>query len=58
MSESREQQREEKNSRVQVGNLPRQEKDVKDSEATKVKGGGGQPGGVLRDSGIGEEIPQ
>jgi len=57
MSQSTEQQREENNSRVQVGNLPRQEKDVKDSEAAKVKGGAGAPGGVLNRM-PGEEIPQ
>ena len=43
-------------SRVQVGNLPQQEKELKEQEAEKVKGGGGCGGGVLTH--IGEEIPQ
>ena len=43
--------------RVQVGNLPQQEKELKDQEAEKVKGGGGLSGGVIQPPG-GEEIPQ
>jgi hypothetical protein len=61
MSQSSEQKREQNTSRVQVGNLPRQEKDVNEGESAKVKGGGGPSGGVLGDKGadhIGEEIPQ
>ena len=46
-----------KQNRVQVGNLPQKERDLKDQEAEKVTGGGGMPGGVLP-SHIGEEIPQ
>jgi len=48
MSNSTEQKTEPKTNRVQVGNLPEQEKELKDQEAEKVKGG------VL----CGEEIPQ
>jgi hypothetical protein len=49
--------------RVQVSNLPQQEKELKDKEAENVKGGGGLAGGVLAGGGsgashIGEEIPQ
>jgi len=51
MSNSTQQNTESKTSRVQVGNLPQQEKELKDQEAEKVKGGGG-----ARSSG--EEIPQ
>jgi hypothetical protein len=44
--------------RIQVGNLPQQEKELKDQEAESVKGGGGLPGGVVPTSHVGEEIPQ
>ena len=40
--------------RVQVKNLPQAEKELKDREAEKVKGGGGIAGGVLKP----EELPQ
>ena len=50
MSNSTQQNTESKTSRVQVGNLPQQEKELKDQEAEKVKGG------HVRSSG--EEIPQ
>jgi hypothetical protein len=43
-------------SRVQVGNLPQQEKELKDREAENVKGGGGASGTTATH--IGEEIPQ
>ena len=43
--------------RIRVGNLPRQEKELKKGEAENVKGGGGLPGGVVP-SHVGEEIPQ
>ena len=56
MSNSTEQKPEAKTSRVQVGNLPQHEKELKDQEAENVKGGGGLSGGVV--SHIGEEIPQ
>ncbi|HEY5405191.1 MAG TPA: hypothetical protein VIK24_20130 [Pyrinomonadaceae bacterium] len=46
-----------KQNRVQVADLPRQERDLKDQEAENVKGGGGSPGGVLR-SHIGEDSPR
>ena len=46
-----------KQNRVQVGNLPQQERELKDQEAENVKGGGGVPGGVVSNH-IGEEIPQ
>lgn len=54
MSNSTQQQSEA--SRVQVGNLPQQEKDLTEKEADKVKGGRGPSGGVNRQAG--EEIPQ
>ena len=41
-----------KTGRVQVGNLPQQEKELKDQEAEKVKGGYGPY------NSSGEEIPQ
>ena len=44
--------------RVQVNNLPRQEKELQTKEADSVKGGGGPSGGVNRSSASGEEIPQ
>lgn len=46
-----------KQNRMQVGNLPQKERDLKDQEAENVKGGGGSPGGVLR-SHIGEDSPR
>ena len=59
MSNSAEQNPESKMSRIQIDKLPQQEKELKDQEAEKVKGGGGSPAGVLGDrSHIGEEIPQ
>jgi len=44
-------------SHVQISDLPSQEKELKDQEAEKVKGGGGRPGGVIAYH-VGEEIPQ
>jgi len=58
MSNTTDQKTEAKTSRVQVGNLPPQEKDLKDQEAENVKGGGGLSGGVVASSHVGEEIPQ
>jgi hypothetical protein len=55
MSNSAEQKTEAKTGRVQVRNLPQQEKELKDQEAENVKGGGS--GGAFS-SHIGEEIPQ
>jgi len=52
MNDSTEQEQEAKKGRIQVGNLPQQEKELKDQEAENVKGGGGSA------SHIGEEIPQ
>jgi hypothetical protein len=57
MSNSTEQKPEAKTSRVQVGNLPQQDKELKEKEAESVRGGGGLAGGVVA-SHIGEEIPQ
>lgn len=57
MSNSTGQKPEAKTNRVQVGNLPQQEKELKDRDAENVKGGGGLSGGVVA-SHIGEEIPQ
>jgi hypothetical protein len=57
MSKSTGQKPETKTCRVQVNNLPRQKKELKDQEAENVKGGGGLPGGVVANH-IGEEIPQ
>jgi hypothetical protein len=56
MSKSTGQKPEGKTSRIKVGKLPQQEKELKDPEAENVKGGGGPSGGVLRSQG--EEIPQ
>ena len=58
MSNSTGQKPEAKTNRVQVGNLPQQEKELTDQEAENVKGGGGLSGGVVCASHIGEEIPQ
>jgi hypothetical protein len=44
-----------KTSRVQVGELPQQEKELENVEAEQVKGGGGRIGGVI--CRIGEEVP-
>ena len=52
MSNSTGQKPETNTSRVQVGNLPEQEKELKDQEAEKVKGGYGPY------NSSGEEIPQ
>lgn len=57
MSNSTDRKTEAKTSRVEVSNLPAQEKQLKDEEAANVKGGGGLGGGVFA-SHIGEEIPQ
>lgn len=54
MSNSAEQKTGVKTNRVQVSNLPQQEKELKDHEAEKIKGGSG---GDFA-SHIGEEIPQ
>ena len=51
-------QKTEKTGRIQVGNLPQQEKELEKQEAENVKGGGGLPGGVVPTSHVGEEIPQ
>ena len=53
MSKAEEKQTENQRARVQVENLPQAEKELKDGEAEKVKGGGGS---LLRMPG--EEIPQ
>ena len=57
MSNSIEQKQETRTGRIQVGNLPQEEKSVKDQEAENVKGGGGLSGGVIA-SEIEEEIPK
>jgi hypothetical protein len=57
MSNSTGQEPEGKTSRIKVGKLPQQEKELKDLEAENVKGGGGVSGGVVLRS-QGEEIPQ
>ena len=46
-----------KTSRVEIGNLPQEEKELKNNEAENIKGGGGLSGGVIQPPG-GEEIPQ
>ncbi|PYS72449.1 MAG: hypothetical protein DMF69_07570 [Acidobacteria bacterium] len=46
MSNSTEQERA-RTGRVQVGNLPQQEKEIDDKDAESIKGGGGLSGGVL-----------
>jgi len=58
MSQTKEQSEDQKN-RVQVTNLPQEQKELKDREAQKITGGGGVSGGVNRgERHIGEEIPQ
>jgi hypothetical protein len=63
MSTPKEQKREDKKDRARVGNLPQQEKELKEREAENIKGGGGAAGGVVNrgenplTSHIGEEIP-
>jgi len=52
MSNSTQQKPEAKTSHVHVGNLPQQERELKDQEAEKVKGGYGPY------NSSGEEIPQ
>ena len=54
MSNTSELKPEAQSSRVQIGNLAQQEKELKEKEAERVKGGGGPAGGVN----CGEEIPQ
>ena len=56
MNNSTQQNTEAKTTRVQVDNLPQEEKELKNQEAEKVKGGGGLSGGVLPPGG--GEIPQ
>lgn len=58
MSKGNETKTEEQKGRARVGNLPQDEKELKDREAQNIKGGGGAGGGVLGDRHIGEEIPQ
>ena len=63
MSRPKEQKREDKKDRARVGNLPQQEKKLKEPEAENIKGGGGASGGVVNrgenplTSHKGEEIP-
>lgn len=57
MNNSTEQKPETMTRRIQVGNLPQQEKELQDKEASEIKGGGGLSGGVIQPPG-GEEIPQ
>ena len=56
MSNPTDQKPEAKTSRIQVDNLPQQDKELNDQEAENVKGGGGVPGGVVANR-IGREIP-
>jgi hypothetical protein len=58
MSNSTQHDTEAKTNRVQVANLPQQEKELKDRESENVKGGGGAAGGIVGSRQIGEEIPQ
>ena len=57
MSNSTDVKSQSKTSRVQVANLPQNDKELKNQEAADVKGGGGLSGGVINNH-IGEEIPQ
>ena len=57
MNNSTEQQTETKTTRIQVGDLPKQEQELKNQEAQNIKGGGGPSGGVIEIH-AGEEIPQ
>jgi hypothetical protein len=58
MSKQRTKKATDENARVKVGKLSPQDKEVKNGEATKIKGGGGMPGGVLgdRSDGIGQKL--
>ena len=57
---TQEKRSEEKKGRVNVNELPGEEKTLKGKEARNVKGGGGAPGGVVGSKTgrtTGEEIP-
>lgn len=49
MSKRKQEKSSDKNARVKVRNLPQQDREVKNSEAANVRGGGGMTGGVLGD---------
>ena len=55
MSQQKEKKSKEKR---RVKDLPPKEKKLTANEAKKVRGGGGVPGGMVGQRGIGEEIPQ
>lgn len=66
MSKTKEHKSDNNKSRIQVSNLKQQEKQLKNEEAQRVKGGGGAMGGVdmrqkpnyvVERTTIGEEIP-
>ena len=64
MSKTEDNQSDVKRGRVEVGNLPKQQKELNEKETADIKGGGGSGGGVLGERKrigerhIGEEIPQ
>jgi len=64
MSKTEDNQSDVKRGRVEVGNLPKQQKELTEKETANIKGGGGSGGGVLGERTrigerhIGEEIPQ
>lgn len=51
MSKAREQQAEEKEKRISVGNLPQPVNELSERETENIKGGGGVPGGVVMKDG-------
>lgn len=54
MNKRRTKKTSDENARVKVGKLSQQDRELKNGEATNVRGGGGAPGGVLGDK---EGIP-
>jgi len=49
MSQRRTKKTSEETARVKVGTLSPQDRELKNGEASNIKGGGGSPGGVLGD---------
>ena len=60
MSHQMKEMSDEKQGKVEVNDLPREQEELTDEEAKQTKGGGGMSGGVLKGGlkPIGEEIPQ
>ena len=58
MNKRRTKKTSDESARVKVGKLSPQDREVKNGEATNIKGGGGMPGGVLgdRSDGVGQKL--